>query len=182
MERYAMSLRVARLLSLLVLASATCVGACAGTPEDEADVEGADSAATAGAPRFAQHTFVMHEGIAPAYDFKAKMGRLSLVLGASDPVAGEVARQSAVGGPPIEVGALTLLKVIDATTGRATVVQKEMITVRANGDQLEIVSPEPGAFDRYLLTSGTYTLSAMKLPWGGGTAFNEIRLSVTASW
>jgi hypothetical protein len=55
------------LLSLLLLAG---LGACAApTEEDAVEPAGATSAATAKSS--VQHTFVMHEGIAPAFDFTA---------------------------------------------------------------------------------------------------------------
>ena len=171
-----MSKRKVGLLSVLALASATFLGACAAPAEDASEVGGVDSAAMLGGKRYAEHTFALGEE--RAFDFKVTAGRLRVIVSAEDPVEGEVA--SLKTGTTIEVGTLTLLKVSDEGTGAAKVIHTAKVTVRVDSYLLQIVTPDGDAFDRYMLTSGTYRLSAAKLP--GASAFSQLDLAVTASW
>lgn len=164
-------------LSVLVLASATVLGACAAPAEDGTEVGESEGAAMIGGKRYAEHTFTL--GQASTFDFKVTAGRLRVIASAEDPVEGEVS-SLLKSGTVLELGTLTLSKVDES--GAAKELATSKITVRVDSYLLQMVSPEADTFDRFMLTSGTYRLSTSKLPASGMGGLRRVDLSVTASW
>lgn len=172
-----MAARNVGFLSVLFLASATFLGACAAPAEDTEADESEGAATMIGGKRYAEHTFTLGE--ASTFDFKVTAGRLRVIASADDPFEGDVVSVLKT-GTVLDLGTITLSKVDDS--GDAKVIATSKITVRVDSYLLQMVTPEADTFDRFMLMSGTYRLSTSKLPATGTRGLRRIDLAVTASW